>query len=44
MTLMEMLERLLLWPRIGSLTWPVKRPGRLSITRYSFLGGAAWPH
>jgi len=48
MTLMEMLVRPLIWslirPRIWSLMGPVKRPGRLSITRYSFLGGAARPH
>jgi hypothetical protein len=48
MTLMEMLVRLmvrsLIRPRIWSLMGPVKRPGRLSITRYSFLGGAARPH
>jgi hypothetical protein len=40
MTLMEMLVRLMDWSLMG----PVKRPGRLSITRYSFLGGAARPH
>ncbi|MGF6763207.1 hypothetical protein P3T24_003533 [Paraburkholderia sp. GAS33] len=40
MTLMEMLVRLMDWSLMG----PVKRPGRLGITRYPFLGGAARPH
>jgi hypothetical protein len=48
MTLMEMLVRLMVWslirPRIWSLMGPIKRLGHLSITRYSFLGGAARPH
>jgi len=36
MTLMEMLMR--------PLMLPAKRRDRLGITRYPFLGGAAWPH
>jgi len=48
MTLMEKLVRLLGGSLRWSLIWlhlrPVKRSGRRSITRYSFLGGAAWPH